>query len=425
MIKVSVIIPIYNMGKYLEECLNSVFSQSLKEIEVICINDGSTDNTIEILKRYSSIYSNIVIVNQENLGVGKSRNNGINIAKGEFVAFIDPDDFYPENNILECLYNNAKSYNVNICGGSLCSFKNGVVIRDYYGSLKDYTFFEDKKMKYEEYQYHFGFSRFIYNLDFLKKNNIFFPLYSRYEDPPFLVKAMVYANEFYSMKKVTYCYRQGYKKVILTPEKTIDYAKGILDLLKLSSELGYSKLHNLVLENLHNDLSTGIYKHAGKYYEELENLIYEINKSIDVKLLKDKNKIFENPYILNINEINEYIKNNKKNEVDFIHNLSKYNYVIIYGAGKVALFVYDYIKYIDKTKIICFAVTDTSKNPKYIDNIPVRNITQITEYKNKALVLIATYNSLHQEIKNKLEELEFKNILPIYFKDFHLFSYDN
>ena len=90
--KISVIIPVYNSEKYLNECINSIINQSLKEIEIICINDGSYDNSLNILNYYKKIDNRIIIINQKNKGVNSARNSGLKIAKGEFILFFDSDD---------------------------------------------------------------------------------------------------------------------------------------------------------------------------------------------------------------------------------------------------------------------------------------------------------------------------------------------
>ena len=120
--KVSVIIPVYNVEKYIGECLDSVINQTLKEIEIICVDDGSTDNSLNILKEYAKKDKRLIIISRENKGVGYSRNQGIEIARGEYIAFMDPDDYYPSVNVLQDLYNGAIKHKVNICGGSLILF---------------------------------------------------------------------------------------------------------------------------------------------------------------------------------------------------------------------------------------------------------------------------------------------------------------
>ena len=100
MFKISVIIPVYNVGNYLENCLESIIKQTLSEIEILCIDDGSMDNTPEIIESYVSRFKNFKAIQQENRGAGIARNLGILMASGEYVAFMDGDDFYPENDIL-------------------------------------------------------------------------------------------------------------------------------------------------------------------------------------------------------------------------------------------------------------------------------------------------------------------------------------
>lgn len=116
-VKVSVIIPVYNTEKYLCECLDSVLSQSLKEIEIICIDDGSIDKSNEILHSYQVRDDRLRIIEQKNQGAASARNAGIKIACGEFIGFMDSDDYYPSNDVLEKLYTATQKYEVKAAGG--------------------------------------------------------------------------------------------------------------------------------------------------------------------------------------------------------------------------------------------------------------------------------------------------------------------
>ena len=95
MCKVSVIIPVYNGEKYLEDTLKSVSAQTLSEIEILCVDDGSTDHSWEILQQFAAQDSRIVLLKQKNAGAGAARNYGLKTAKGKYIAFIDSDDLYP------------------------------------------------------------------------------------------------------------------------------------------------------------------------------------------------------------------------------------------------------------------------------------------------------------------------------------------
>lgn len=91
--KISIIIPVYNVEKYLPKCLESVIKQTLTDIEIICVNDGSTDNSSNILSEYAKNDNRIKIINQNNMGVSEARNYGLKVAVGEFIAFLDSDDY--------------------------------------------------------------------------------------------------------------------------------------------------------------------------------------------------------------------------------------------------------------------------------------------------------------------------------------------
>lgn len=108
--KVSIIIPCYNASIYVDKCLNSILSDKLKDIEIILINDGSTDDTLKMLQNYEKKYKNIKVINEKNSGQAVARNAGLSIAKGEYISFVDIDD-YVQKNIFYKLYNFAKKGN--------------------------------------------------------------------------------------------------------------------------------------------------------------------------------------------------------------------------------------------------------------------------------------------------------------------------
>ena len=103
MIAVSVIVPVYNAEKHLRQCLDSLCGQSLPDIEFICVNDGSTDGSLTILNEYARKDGRFTVVDQANCGSGQSRNNGLKVARGEYVGFVDADDIVSRN-YFETLY---------------------------------------------------------------------------------------------------------------------------------------------------------------------------------------------------------------------------------------------------------------------------------------------------------------------------------
>lgn len=111
MAKVSIIIPTFNVAVYLEECMESVVRQTLEDIEIICVNDGSTDNSLDILKKYAENDSRIIIIDKPNGGYGKAMNDGLDKATGEYIGIVEPDDFVPLS-MYEDLYNCAKEHDL-------------------------------------------------------------------------------------------------------------------------------------------------------------------------------------------------------------------------------------------------------------------------------------------------------------------------
>lgn len=201
--EVSVIIPVYNMEPYLEQCLDSVCNQTLRNIEILCINDGSTDSSGQILEKYAKLDKRIIVIQQANSGVAASRNLGIKEAQGEYVIFMDPDDWYPENDILEVLYQKAIKNNALICGGEFSDYNDATgqygydFLERYYG----YTFKKEGFIDYKDYQFDFGYQRFIFQREMIIENQLSFPLLLRFQDPPFLVNAMITAENFLQLKK--------------------------------------------------------------------------------------------------------------------------------------------------------------------------------------------------------------------------------
>ncbi len=132
MVKVSIIIPVYNVERYLEECMESVLGQTLKEIEIICVNDGSSDGSPGILKEYARQDKRVILIDQENRGYGYAMNRGIERASGEYIGIVEPDD-YVSLSMYEELYQKAEEYSLDLVKADFYRFK-----RDRSGSMQLY-----------------------------------------------------------------------------------------------------------------------------------------------------------------------------------------------------------------------------------------------------------------------------------------------
>ena len=201
--KVSVLVPIYNVEKYLEKCINSLLSQTLEDIQIILVNDGSKDNSGTIAKKYAEKNKDKVIyVEKENGGLSDARNYGLKYATGDFVAFLDSDD-YIEKNAYEEMYNKAIEENADYVE---CDF-----IWEYPNKAKI-----DKQYKYQNKKEMLSFVRVVAWNKLIKRSliiehNLEFPKGLRYEDVEFTYKLIPYINKFAYVDKpfIHYVQREG------------------------------------------------------------------------------------------------------------------------------------------------------------------------------------------------------------------------
>ena len=296
-IAVSVIIPIFNNEDYLAECLDSVIKQSVKNMEIICINDGSTDSSTSILSTYEKKDKRIKIINQKNLGAGVARNTGLKIAQGKYIFFIDGDDILPNKDSLKKLIAAAEKYKVSIAGGSQHKFlPDGTIKTKFEEPDSKLVFAKSGFINYIDYQYDFGYQRFVYRKDLLDRYDIKFPAYRRFQDPPFFVSAMLQAREFYAIKDCVYLYRSSYKTVNWTTQKFLDALRGMNDLLLLSNRENLDKLHLLTIKRIKSMDLDKVDKCSAEILEEIKNLTRNINQ----KMVANNSNIFKFGYVTSL-----------------------------------------------------------------------------------------------------------------------------
>lgn len=183
--KVSVIIPIYNVEQYLRRCLDSIINQTLTDIEIICVNDGSTDNSPQILEEYAKADNRIKIINQVNSGVSEARNTGIKNASGEYIGWVDPDD-YVDTDYFEKLYTAATENNADIaCAGIIREGENYCKVFTKYDAIKTADTFKEKCKLVDAINHSYSCDK-IYRFSRLKQENILFIKGRVYEDMPFV-----------------------------------------------------------------------------------------------------------------------------------------------------------------------------------------------------------------------------------------------
>lgn len=210
-IKISVIVPVYNVEPFLEECLDSILNQTLKDMEIICVNDGSTDNSLTILERYAKKDKRVQVISKENGGVSSSRNAGLAVARGEYVSFIDSDDFI-EPQMLEMLYAKAKETDADIAITDLYLYDNKT--KETSDDFRDQLLYLRLKNKVVTLMEEPELISCIAVWDRIYKRSLIFQPDLRfaeglvYEDHLFTVQALVRAHRIIVLPEKLYYYRK-------------------------------------------------------------------------------------------------------------------------------------------------------------------------------------------------------------------------
>ena len=245
--KVSVVIPAFNEEKYIKKCIDSILSQTLKDIEVILIDDGSTDKTFDIMKDYADRYNNVTAIQMNHGSVGKARNKGISLSSGEYIKFVDSDD-YIEPNALELMYNKAKENNAGIVRCSYRTIIGLFKLGDFHNYYKknngviDTT--KDKNYIVKETA---GIGNKLIRKDLLE--DMSFGEGIKWEDLAFVPAILAKSGKVYFMNEALYNYRFNLSTSVLDQFRVIGNIDDIfksLDKLKTHMPKGYEEQYRSI-----------------------------------------------------------------------------------------------------------------------------------------------------------------------------------
>ena len=248
MTKLSIIVPVYNVENYLEDCLNSLCHQSLKELEIICVNDGSTDKSGKILKRFYKHDKRIIIVEQTNSGLSIARNIGMKYATGEYITFLDSDDWVASD-FYEILYNEAKKHDADIAVGNVLYYHNDRQMN--FDFVSWHSFADNKKIISDCKDKKFILQSCavwnkIYKRDLIDKNNLLFYDKKMVEDFPFNFMAIAVAQKIVCCPFAMLYYRQRQTSIMRDPTKQLRNTWDVLDNYNtLLDDLERSKIQNI------------------------------------------------------------------------------------------------------------------------------------------------------------------------------------
>lgn len=393
MIKVSVIIPVYNVEKYLDECLHSVMNQTLKEIEIICVDDKSPDNCPRMLDEYAKKDSRIrVIHNKENRRQGFARNRGMDIARGKYLYFLDSDDMIVEN-ALEELYALAERDSLDAVFFDCSviyedeSLKKVFVpeIIERKGSYRDIVY--DGQHLFEAFTWNSEWTcypqRIFWNRDFIQREGIAYLEDVEHEDEYFAFAGILAAKRARYIRKNYFILRIRPNSVMTVPRKPRNYHGYLMNMYymckyyverKLDSKaarFNIAKMHYMV-------------DYLKELLQEKEDLTEWFKSDFDKTIY-----MFYNPPKF------------KGEELYDIDALSNYRRIYIYGAGQIGKRVYDQLHETEDLVIRAFLVSDMDGSPRSYKGVEIMQFDPASIGKDE-LVILAVGTKLFGELSESL-----------------------
>ena len=412
-ILISIIVPVYNTEKWIGECLFSILSQSIIEIEIICINDGSIDKSKKILKKFAFLDCRIIIINQENKGLAATRNVGINFALGKYILFLDSDDMF-QNGTLNELINIINKIKVEVIYfDAYLLFMPGTAYNknkvNYYRRKKSYGYLSGKDL----------FSNIILNESFsdsaclmminrtwLNENKIKFIEGIIYEDSIFSIQVLMKAAHTFHINKKYYIYRIRSNSIMSTDLKPINL---------YSRLIGYKEFIK-IYEN--EKLSKYQQKALLKYIKMIERNIKKFKHKVkenEWKFFCEKKNVsnYEKILLILVSEIipkKKIYKSSRKN-LENLWKLFNSNNIEIYGIGINCKRLLDLFNFINKTESIKRFIIPNQTSFSVIKGKNIKilyNEKNIKKKKSKIVLVLEKENKKKIKIFNNMG---YKNII--------------
>lgn len=326
--KISIVVVVYNVEQYISKCLESLVHQTLRDIEIICVNDGSTDGSLEVLNRYALADDRIKIINQENKGVAAARNVGLENATGEYLQFVDGDDWV-NFNLCERVYSLAKKHDSDIVMFDAAFYdnnKNYVIPGNFYEVKKwknhvdentIHTYKDCKSIFYGN----LSAANKLYKKSFIDEIGCKFPLDIRFEDHLFHLHSVFCAEKINIMTEKHYYYRQNRKNSMMT---TLKSTKVVYDIFKVI------------------DLIEKMIRDVGKF-EGLKYLFFQFKYEALTHYYLDIN-FFQKPYYYNkmkceldklISKDYDYFVCIRMGNFNYFIDVMTYNWFVCYLLRKI------------------------------------------------------------------------------------------
>lgn len=309
MSKVSIIIPVYNAEKTIARCLDAILSQTYKDIEVICVNDGSKDNSFKILEEYSQKDSRIKVYNQENSGPARTRNFAISKASGDYLMFCDIDDWY-ESTMVEEMVAAIQGQDIDIamCDANVIDLAEGKIQDSAYKKYIKIRLIGKHNITIKKLsKINVALWNKIFRMDLIKKYNITYPINYEHDDLIFFLKYMVFAKRYNGINRILYNYIVGNPESIMgkvflknNDNRKFDYIYAFSDLFNFleKNPKANSKYKNYIIKIAFDyfngytcQLEEQYQEHAFQLFKDfvMKEAFFRFDKSWRVKNIKKAN----------------------------------------------------------------------------------------------------------------------------------------
>lgn len=434
-VKVSIIVPVYNVEKYLRQCINSLITQTLEDIEIICVNDGSTDASLEILNEYASRDERVRVISKQNTGYGNTMNIGFSAARGEYIGIVESDDYaLPE--MFASLYDCAKKHDADLVKSNYFAYKQDAglnFVEVLKGVPYERVFCPQECVEIQQMTGSCIWSA-IYKREFIQENHIVFHETpgASYQDLSFQMLTLLYAKRMVAMKDAFLCYRtdnenssvKSKEKVFFvmeefnrweefaSKEKKEDMIKKSYPKKYVNYIGNYYRVDDLfkyayvirMAQEFQRDMERGWLEFAHWKKEDWEQMNFI--RTNPMEFYKETCESYFDKYV-----VGPYIYNEEAKQNGVKETLKNASQIIIYGAGKYGLAVYQNVKeYID---VFCFAVSDEKTAQESIDGVKIKGIDTLLEYKETSVVIVAVRKALQKEIVEKLRGYGFSKVLVV------------
>lgn len=440
--RVSIIVPIYNVEQYLRECLHSIVNQTLQDIEIICVNDGSTDGSLNIIKEFALRDKRFYVIDKPNSGYGHSMNTGMSQATGDYIGIVESDDFAAPD-MFERLYIAAEENSAQVVKSNYFEYRSHSEIKKkFFENLKECPYhkiifpMDEQNVFFVEPSIWSG----IYKRSFLTSNNIRFNETpgASFQDTSFAFKVWASAERVYLINEAFLHYRR---------DNLDSSVKSASKVFCICDE--YDEIEKFLISDPFKEAKLASLVFAMKfrtYQWNYQNLVSAFQYAFLLKMVEELKRAEKQGYIntqyltpLEVNEINNilsnpdrYFKDTAKDYRDnrlliddltlnmqfykdgFLDCISKYKNVIIFGAGVIGKNVAQKLVHEENmNSILCFAVSDLKGNPESLLRIPVLCINELIDHINDSIVLVAVKEKDQYEIIKLLKSYKFRNIVSI------------